>query len=60
MISRIESNCQTGEIKYFDQNENEIPFDLVQAEIIAGQQIVQPTQSPEGNEPLPADEPSEG
>ena len=55
MISRIESNCQTGEVKYFDENENEIPLDVAQAEILAGQQNV-----PEGNEPLPADEPSEG
>jgi preprotein translocase subunit Sec61beta len=24
MIARIESNCKTGEIKYFDENEVEI------------------------------------
>lgn len=24
MIARIESNCETGEIKYFDENEFEI------------------------------------
>jgi len=24
MISRIESNCQTGEVKYFDENNNQI------------------------------------
>jgi hypothetical protein len=24
MISRIESNCTTGEVKYFDENEIEI------------------------------------
>lgn len=55
MISRIESNCQTGEVKYFDENENEIHPDVAQAEILAGQQNFS-----EGNEPLPADEPSEG
>lgn len=60
MISRIESNCQTCEVKYFDQNENEIPFDLAQEKIIASQQVVQPEPLSEGNEPLPADEPSEG
>ncbi len=55
MISRIESNCKTGEIKYFDENENEIPLDVAKAEILAGQQNVF-----EGSEPIPADEPSEG
>jgi len=24
MIARIESNCKTGEVKYFDENNNEI------------------------------------
>lgn len=55
MISRIESNCQTGEVKYFDENENEIPWDAAQAEILAGKQ-----NAPKDSEPLPADEPSEG
>lgn len=55
MISRIESNCQTGEIKYFDENENEIPFDVAESEILAGQQSVS-----DGNDTLPVNEPSEG
>ena len=55
MISRIESNCQNGEIKYFDENENEISWDEAQAEILAVQQNVS-----EGNKPLPVDGPSEG
>ena len=37
---RIESNCQTGEIKYFDDADNEIDPPVLE----------------EGNEPLPADE----
>jgi len=30
MIARIESNCETREIKYFDENNNEIdPLSIV-------------------------------
>lgn len=35
MIYRIESNCQTGEVKYFDENGNQISLDVAQAEILA-------------------------
>ena len=41
---RIESNCETGEIKYFDDADNEI-------------EAPQPAPEPE---PLPADEVSDG
>jgi hypothetical protein len=30
MIKRIESNCITGEVKYFDENEVEISIDQAQ------------------------------
>jgi hypothetical protein len=33
MITRIESNCATGEIKYFDENEVEISQEIALAEI---------------------------
>ena len=35
MIARIESNCTTGEVKYFDENEVEIqePTPVVEAQI---------------------------
>ena len=46
MIARIESNCKTGEIKYFDENEVEIDPSSIPAEPIP---II---------EPLPADEPN--
>jgi hypothetical protein len=29
MIARIESNCMTGEIKYFDENEVEIDANTI-------------------------------
>jgi preprotein translocase subunit Sec61beta len=29
MIRRIESNCTTGEVKYFDENEVEIDPNLI-------------------------------
>jgi preprotein translocase subunit Sec61beta len=48
MIARIESNCTTGEIKYFDENEVEIDPSSISIEPIP---II---------EPIPADEPSEG
>jgi hypothetical protein len=44
MIARIESNCTTGEVKYFDENEVEIDPSHVSVSSI------------DGNEPLPADE----
>jgi hypothetical protein len=38
MIARIESNCTTGEVKYFEENENEISYEAVLAEINSKQQ----------------------
>jgi hypothetical protein len=35
MIFRIESNCQTGEVKYLDENEVELSQEQVLAEINA-------------------------
>jgi hypothetical protein len=29
MIARVESNCTTGEIKYFDENEIEIDLNSI-------------------------------
>ena len=46
MIARIESNCATGEVKYFDENEVEIDPSSIPAESIL---VI---------EPLPADEPN--
>lgn len=46
MIARIESNCTTGEIKYFDENEVEIDPNSI------------PTSQVEISEPTPA-EPTE-
>jgi hypothetical protein len=46
MIARIESNCTTGEVKYFDENEVEIDPSSIPAEPIPS------------IEPLPADEPN--
>jgi hypothetical protein len=39
---RIESNCQTGEIKYFDDADNEIDPPVLE----------------DGNTPLPAEQPT--
>ena len=47
MIERIESNCITGEVKYFDENEVEIDPSSI------------PTSPIEISEPIPA-EPTEG
>ena len=33
MIARIESNCTTGEVKYFDENEVEISQEIALSEI---------------------------
>jgi hypothetical protein len=33
MIARIESNCTTGEVKYFDENEIELSQEIASAEI---------------------------
>ena len=46
MIARIESNCTTGEVKYFDENEVEIDPSSIPAEPIS---VI---------EPIPADEPN--
>jgi hypothetical protein len=46
MIARIESNCITGEIKYFDENEVEIDPISISIEPIPA------------IEPLPTDEPN--
>lgn len=47
---RIESNCQTGEIKYFDDADNEIdaPQLIPEPEVVAEEST---------SEPVPADEP---
>ena len=34
MIARIESNCKTGEVKYFDENEIEIDPSTISTEPI--------------------------
>jgi len=34
MIARIESNCTTGEVKYFDENEVEIDPSTISTEPI--------------------------
>jgi hypothetical protein len=34
MITRIESNCTTGEVKYFDENEVEITSSTIPVEPI--------------------------
>jgi hypothetical protein len=33
MITRIDSNCTTGEVKYFDENEVEISREIALSEI---------------------------
>ena len=48
MIARIESNCKTGEVKYFDENEFEIDSSSISIELIP---VI---------EPISADEPTEG
>ena len=48
MIARIESNCTTGEVKYFDENEVEIDPSSIPAEPIP---VI---------EPIPVDAPTEG
>ena len=52
MIARIESNCTTGEVKYFDENEVEIDPSSIPAETIP---VIEPISV---IEPLPADEPN--
>ena len=52
MIARIESNCITGEIKYFNENEVEIDPSSIPAEPIPVIESIPVI------EPLPADEPS--
>jgi hypothetical protein len=52
MIARIESNCTTGEVKYFDENEVEIDPSSISIEPIPAIE-----QLPV-DEPLPADEPT--
>jgi len=39
MIFRIESNCQTGEVKYFDENDIEISKEEALAEIASKQNL---------------------
>jgi hypothetical protein len=34
MIARIESNCTTGEVKYFDENEVEISIDQAKKSLL--------------------------
>lgn len=46
MIARIESNCKTGEIKYFDENEVEIDPSSIPAEPIP---IIEPLSADEPN-----------
>lgn len=48
MIARIESNCITGEVKYFDENEVEIDPNSISIEPIPA------------IEPLPFEKPAEG
>jgi hypothetical protein len=54
MIARIESNCTTGEIKYFNENEVEIDPSTIPAEptpVIESIPVI---------EPIPVDAPTEG
>ena len=46
MIARIESNCKTGEIKYFDENEVEIVPNSIPAEPIP---VIDPLPADESN-----------
>jgi hypothetical protein len=48
MIGRIEYNCTTGELKYFNENEVEIDPNSI------------PTSQVEIIEPIPVDAPTEG
>ena len=52
MIGRIESNCTTGEVKYFDENEVEIDPSSIPAEPISAIEPIPAIES------LPSDEPN--
>ena len=52
MIARIESNCTTGEVKYFDENEVEIDPSSIPDEPIP---VIEPISV---IEPLSAEEPN--
>ena len=53
MIARIESNCTTGEVKYFDENEVEIDPSSIPTIPV---EVIEPLSA---IEPPPVDEPTE-
>jgi len=60
MIARIESNCITGEIKYFNENEVEIDPSTISIEPIPVIELTPAIEPLPVIEPIPVDAPTEG